>query len=215
MQTHGANAQKQYITNRKLMKQKPREKTILACEFCDRNFVYRKSFLHHLRSEHKVLENETSSLRKYMKVVSTDVKTETISSDQLDINMEIKIEEEDFYLDNYLNNSIKQEFEDMKNDKTDNEEDEDNDHDNEMNEDSEMSTDKKDCDETFLINPFNDTNQNDGNQTDEYENDDNSTDNNKVTIKGTLTLTNISIKFLISKNFFRYFIWKYGNKNKN
>lgn len=57
MVTHGMSARQKEPKE----KNEPKEKKYLACEFCDRKFVYKKSFLHHIQTEHQISEDLTDT----------------------------------------------------------------------------------------------------------------------------------------------------------
>lgn len=67
MQTHGEAAKSE------MMKEKsnePKEKKYMACEFCDRKFVYKKSFLHHIQMEHQISEDSDTPLSEFATIIT-------------------------------------------------------------------------------------------------------------------------------------------------
>lgn len=68
MQTHGVSAKEEKSNE-------PKEKKYMACEFCDRKFVYKKSFLHHIQMEHQIEEDSDTPLSEFATII-TKPKTE-------------------------------------------------------------------------------------------------------------------------------------------
>lgn len=65
MQTHGVTPQKEVKE-----KSEPKEKKYMACEFCDRKFVYKKSFLHHIQMEHQISEDSDTPLSEFATIIT-------------------------------------------------------------------------------------------------------------------------------------------------
>lgn len=55
----------------------PKEKKYMACEFCDRKFVYKKSFLHHIQMEHQISEDDDTPLSEYATIITKPKVAET------------------------------------------------------------------------------------------------------------------------------------------
>lgn len=72
MHTHGVAAHKDIAKEKS---NEPKEKKYMACEFCDRKFVYRKSFLHHIQLEHQIEEDSDTPLSEFATII-TKTKTE-------------------------------------------------------------------------------------------------------------------------------------------
>jgi KRAB domain-containing zinc finger protein len=61
LQTHGI---------KELEKPKPVEKKVMECEFCDRKFKYKKSFNHHMQTEHGMSDESDVPLSAYISKIS-------------------------------------------------------------------------------------------------------------------------------------------------
>lgn len=71
MLTHGVTPQKGgAVGGVKDKSNEPKEKKYMACEFCDRKFVYRKSFLHHIQLEHQISEDSDTPLSEYATIIT-------------------------------------------------------------------------------------------------------------------------------------------------
>ncbi|GLV41621.1 crooked legs [Carabus blaptoides fortunei] len=82
MLTHGVTPQKGGGVKDK--SNEPKEKKYMACEFCDRKFVYRKSFLHHIQLEHQISEDSDTPLSEYATIITKSTgKLDTSNSSEL------------------------------------------------------------------------------------------------------------------------------------
>ncbi|XP_001809587.2 zinc finger protein ZFP2 [Tribolium castaneum] len=73
LQTHGI---------KELDKPKPAEKKVMECEFCDRKFKYKKSFNHHMQTEHGMSDESDVPLSAYISKMKEPEESKEDSSEK-------------------------------------------------------------------------------------------------------------------------------------
>lgn len=73
MQIHGITDYEQPKHSEKNL---DKEKKVMECEFCDRKFKYKKSFAHHMQTEHGMSDDSDVPLSTY--VVKNEMKEDNI-----------------------------------------------------------------------------------------------------------------------------------------
>lgn len=77
MLTHGVK-----VEVKKLSERNDKDKKIMQCEFCDRQFKYKKSFSHHMHTEHGISEDSDVPLSSLIVMKNDDKEDEDESTTQ-------------------------------------------------------------------------------------------------------------------------------------
>lgn len=99
MQVHGVIEREQL---KQVDKSSEKERKVMECEFCDRKFKYKKSFAHHMQTEHGMSDDSDVPLSAYVvKVSESKEKEEKSAADDTEQSGKLKFYE--FMLTNSFN----------------------------------------------------------------------------------------------------------------